>query len=181
VELHSDRRGNNGVEKEKSVKLRFKVVLAKVVVVSLLGCGKPPEAEGPKTPADEPKEQAAEPGAPDVPWEEKSHQQRLEYMGTVVYPKMKEMFQAHDPESYAEFTCATCHGDDMEAVNYEMPNTLIGLPADNPVEDSMGYAPETAKFMVEKVVPTMAELLDHKPFDPATGEGFDCFECHQKD
>jgi hypothetical protein len=35
-------------------------------------------------------------------------------------------------------------------------------------------------FMGKKVVPTIANLLGEEPFDPKTGKGLGCFECHTK-
>lgn len=120
-----------------------------------------------------------EPGAPDVPWPQKTREQRMEYMGLVVYPKMKETFQSFDAKGFAEFKCQTCHGKDMEAVDFKMPNSLYGLSATDPMGAAMEYDEQVAKFMAETVVPTMAELLGTAPYDPATHEGFGCFGCHQ--
>jgi len=47
--------------------------------------------------------------------------------------------------------------------------------------DAHDADPERARiaaFMTEKVTPQMAELLGVKSFDPRTGQGFSCFNCH---
>lgn len=152
-----------------------------VAIALTLSCAKQPQTAGAEAPSGEAAGEEKPSGASDVPWEQKNHQQRLEYMGLVVYPKMKELFQAYDPEYFGEFKCQTCHGEDMEAVDYEMPNSLIALSAENTIEEAMSYDPETSKFMAEKVVPKMAELLGEDPVDPQEGSGFGCFACHQKE
>lgn len=152
----------------------------------LSGCdkGSTPESTDPETTPDEGGETAAaepkkeEPGAPDVPWAEKTYKQRMTWMGVEVYPKMKELFQGYDPEYYASFSCETCHGDDAKDVKYAMPNAITPLAVDNPVEDGMGIDEKQTQFMMEQVVPTMAELLDTTPYDPEAQSGFGCLGCH---
>ncbi len=150
----------------------------------------PLSATGCKTPAAEPaaspeegqqQAQAAEPGAPNTPWDQKTKQQRQEFMGIYVFPKMKQVFQGKNAETYAEFKCQTCHGDDMEAVGFKMPNDLYPLPTENTIEAAKEYDAETTQFMMEQVVPTMVDVLGVKPYDPSTGEGFGCFSCHPKE
>jgi hypothetical protein len=98
-------------------------------------------------------------GAPDVPWKQKTHEERRAYMAAYVVPKMRRVFQEHDAKQYANFGCDTCHAKDMELVDYRMPNGLYGLPADDPVAEAKDLDEDTADFMVTKVVPAMAELL----------------------
>lgn len=125
-----------------------------------------PEAAGPS----EPVAAEEEPGSADVPWEEKDHQQRMEHMGLVVYPAMKEVFQGNDGERFAEFKCQTCHGDDAKEVNYHMPNAVVPLSKDDPIAAGNDMDPEMTKFMMETVVPTMTENM--------AGEQINCFSCH---
>jgi len=123
-----------------------------------------------------------EPGAPDVPWSEKTFKQRKEFMGIVFLKEMKTSFKAHDEASFAGFKCQTCHGDDMKETNFEMPtDSLLPLDAEKPVEAAMEFDEEITKFMVEEVVPKSAELLDMEPYNPETGQGFGCFGCHPKE
>ena len=53
---------------------------------------------------------------PGVPWQSLTDAERFVRMQTQVMPRMKTMFQAFDPDAYADFSCKTCHG----AIN-EMP------------------------------------------------------------
>ena len=113
---------------------------------------------------------ATEPGAPGVAWADKNRQQRMETMGLVVFPSMKEAFQAHDAERYADFKCQTCHGDDAKDVDYKMPNAVTPLSKDDPVGDGNGIDEEMTKFMMESVVPKMKEHLE--------GAEVNCHSCH---
>jgi hypothetical protein len=92
---------------------------------------------------------------------------------------MGKTFQGFDAEHYAEFGCVTCHGPGAKDGNFEMPSpALPKLPEDpTPVFQEK---PEVSKFMSEQVVPQMAKLLGEEPFNPETGKGFGCFDCHQK-
>lgn len=120
---------------------------------------------------------AAEPGGPGVPWSKKTRDQRAEFMGLVVYPRMRAVFREHDPTAFAQFRCQTCHGEDMEKLDFHMPNSLYALPAADPVKAATDYDEKTARFMVEKVVPAMKELFAKD--DPALAEKFGCLGCHQ--
>jgi len=101
-------------------------------------------------------------------WADMDREQRLEFMGVEVMPKMKTMFQEFDAESYAEFKCQTCHGEDMEQVDYKMPNGLFALPKDDPVAAGKDYDEKVTDFML-KVSPAMKELL---------GTQVTCNTCH---
>jgi mono/diheme cytochrome c family protein len=96
----------------------------------------------------------------------------MEHMGLVVYPAMKEAFQGYDGERFAEFKCQTCHGDDAKEVNYEMPNAVTPLPADDPIAGGNDMDPEMTKFMMESVLPAMNENM--------AGEEIKCLSCHIK-
>jgi cytochrome c553 len=110
--------------------------------------------------------------------------QRLEFMKTTVLPAAKVKFQTFDAKRYATFDCITCHGPGAEDGSFEMPNPKIkALPATE--EAYMAWVAKDAdaarytKFMSEEIVPMMAQLLDEKPFDPATHSGtFSCPACH---
>ena len=145
----------------------FKVLgpAAAAVAVALAGCSdaKSPEG-GPNI------------GAPEVPWRNKTHEQRQAYMAARVQPTMKRLFQSFNGKTYADFGCETCHGHDMDVVDFKMPNSLYALPEKDPVAEGMSVDEDTAKFMVEKVVPTFAKLLHEQP-----QKGVTCFTCHQKE
>jgi len=142
------------------------------LVLPLVACDKTsePESTAPETVDAAGASGTGEPGSPDVPWEEKNHQQRMEFMGLVVYPSMKEAFAGFDGARFAEFKCQTCHGDDAKEVNYHMPNAVTPLSKSDPVGDGNGIDPAITKFMLETVVPTMQEHLK--------GDEVDCHSCH---
>jgi hypothetical protein len=119
--------------------------------------------------------------APEEPvtWKDMDLDARKMHMGTVVYPKMKEAFQAHDAEVFADFKCQTCHGDDMEAVNFEMPQ-LTPLPVEGTWDAAVAMDEKTAQFMGSVVMPQMGEMLSMEVKDDGSGE-MNCFSCHLKD
>lgn len=116
---------------------------------------------------------ACGPSTPSSPtWDTMTRQQRLEWMGTDVFPKMKALFQEHDPERYKNFSCETCHGQGYQSVDYKMPHTIFPMDKKNPTtdKDSDPKLAAAAKFMNEKVLPEMRKLLN-KP-------SVYCFDCH---
>jgi hypothetical protein len=148
------------------------VLISLLLGSAAIACGgQPAEAKSPAPSNDEP-------GAPNVPWAQKTRAQRQDYMGLVVFPTMKNVFQKFDPKGFADFKCQTCHGDNMKEVDFKMPNSLYALPAHDTWQAALDYDADTAKFMGEQVLPKMTELLDQKPFDPQTGKGFRCLNCH---
>jgi hypothetical protein len=120
------------------------------------------------------------PGAPDVKWADKTFQQRKEWMGIEVLPKMKASFKGYDEAQFKGFGCDTCHGADGKEKSYAMPSdSIYPLNKADPVGKAMEYDEKVTKFMMDKVVPEMAALLDAEPFDPKTGKGaVGCFTCH---
>ena len=154
------------------------VVLA--ILLPLTGCGK---SAPPARPT------GSEPGglgAPRIPWKDKTREQRIEYMGLFVLDRMHTLFAEWKPDEYAgenKFRCQNCHGEDFDKppVDFHMPRVSFPLMPNDPIGGAMKYDPAATTFMVEKVVPTMAELLNEEPYDPATGKGtFGCFRCHPK-
>lgn len=121
-----------------------------------------------------------EPGAPGVAWKDKTFEQRKEFMGVEVFPKMKAMFKEYDAGEFGSFKCDTCHGPDGKEKKFAMPtDSIYPLPADNPVKAAMDYDEKVTKFMIDKVMPDMAQLLGEESGDPATGLGeFGCLACH---
>jgi hypothetical protein len=115
---------------------------------------------------------ASKPGAPETPWGKKTHSERMEFMGLYFFPKMRAVFQAHDARAYAQFRCQTCHGEDMEAVDYRMPNGLYGLPSQDPVGAAQAYDAATTAFMVSDVAKSAVELLGEGGTDA-------CHLCHR--
>jgi hypothetical protein len=103
----------------------------------------------------------------------------MEFMGLVVYPKMKALFQAQDPKAYARFRCQTCHGEDMEAVDFRMPSSLSALPESDPIAAARARDENTTEFMVDKVEPVMKTLLGENDADTAGRVA--CGSCHPRE
>lgn len=102
-------------------------------------------------------------------------------MKNVVMPRMGELFRSANAQRYADMNCGTCHGSGARSGNFRMPSP--DLPKLDPTDGFAAHqheAPEVTRFMMEQVVPRMAELLGEAPYDPAKGAGFGCFDCHEK-
>lgn len=97
-------------------------------------------------------------------------------MGLLFYPKMKALFRNHDPERATPFRCQSCHGEDMESVNFKMPNRLDGLPADDPIPAALSRDAKTTQFMTDDVEPAVDELLGVEHV-----AGRSCGLCHRAD
>jgi hypothetical protein len=126
-------------------------------------------------------EAAPAPSAPAAPaWKDMTKEQRIEYMKTAVLPKMKPEFIGYNAKRYAEMSCVTCHGEGAKNGSFKMPNAkLPKVPATmDGFKKLMAAKPKAAEFMAKTVVPEMAKLLGQDPFDPATGKGFGCHNCH---
>ena len=113
-------------------------------------------------------------------WKDMTREQRGAFMKQHVLPEMKAAFAAFDAEEFGEMNCATCHGAGAKDKTFTMPNPkLPHLPTDDAGWKALeAKEPAAVKFMRETVVPRMAALLREAPYDPATHEGFGCFECH---
>ena len=112
-----------------------------------------------------------------------SDEERKDFMKKVVLPKVRPAFQKVEPKEFAKMNCATCHGPNARETKFEMPNPkLLKLPSTpagwKKLAEKEG---KMMKFMKEELTPMMAELLHEAPFDPKTGKGFGCFECHTKE
>ncbi|RMG12836.1 MAG: hypothetical protein D6729_16065 [Deltaproteobacteria bacterium] len=114
------------------------------------------------------------------PWEAMTKKEKAAYMKRVVLPRMATLLRSIDPEEFADVKCITCHGADAKEVGFEMPNGLHPLPADETLmEVARRENARLAEAMAKEVVPEMARLLGKAPYDPATGQGFGCFACHE--
>lgn len=136
------------------------------------GAGQPPPDDN--SPVVTPKE---------TPWDQMTPQQQRRYMGKVVVPKFRELFQQFDPKHFEKVNCGTCHGKDPKEKHFKMPNEeLPVLPASEKefMATVMKDKPEMVKFMAEVVTPAMAELMNEKPFNPAAPDpkAFSCHNCH---
>jgi hypothetical protein len=118
---------------------------------------------------------------PPRPWAELEHAEKQAYMVRVVLPRMTAIFQEHDAERYAGFDCATCHGADATARADAMPSPSL-LPlhptGSEGQHETVRRHPEAVRFMFNRVLPAMQQLLGAEPFDATTGEGLTCYACH---
>jgi hypothetical protein len=123
-------------------------------------------------------EPSAPPGASE-PWAAMDRTERVAHMTAVVMPRMKALFQAHDPARYATFTCATCHGAGVADGTYTMPNPALLQLVSKGFRREI-YLPHQAmvRFMWSEVQPTMAELLGVRESRFGRGAGFNCRGCH---
>ena len=113
-----------------------------------------------------------------TPWKDKSREQRMDWMGIAVFPKMRKLFLEQDSEKYQDFACQTCHGKDMELVDFRMPNSLFALSKNDTLAQAKEYDEKTTDFMLGAVVPEMAKLLDMDAFTLENPSGFGCMGCH---
>ena len=113
-----------------------------------------------------------------TPWKNKSREQRMDWMAIAVFPRMRQLFLEQDSEKYADFACQTCHGKDMETVDFEMPNDLFALSKTDTLAQAKEYDEKTTDFMLGAVVPEMAKLLDMKALTLENQTGFGCIGCH---
>jgi len=113
-------------------------------------------------------------------WAHKSHEDRQAFMAAHVEPTMRHLFQKWKPSAYSGFECATCHGKDMDVIDFKMPNALYSLPAENTIAEAKDYDADTTDFMMKEVVPTFAKLLSEKASEPGQ-PGVNCFSCHPKE
>jgi hypothetical protein len=153
-----------------------------LLLVFATACGG--AAPPPETPATEAAPVAEEKvvGPPEVKWADMQPEQKGKFMHAVVVPHMKTLFQEYDGKTFAEFSCATCHGKDAKDKAFKMPNAeIFVLPS-----DEAGFAklaaekPGWMKFMGEKVKPEMAKLLALPEFDPKNPQPgtMGCYNCH---
>jgi hypothetical protein len=120
------------------------------------------------------------PSAGAVPWAKQDRKQRLDTMAKVVMPEMKKLFQSYDATGFASFNCKTCHGEDLQKVDFKMPNSVHPLPTKDTWAAAIKEDEKMANFMKDKVQPTMAKLLGVDLYSPSTPNGFGCFNCHKK-
>lgn len=157
---------------------RFRSIPVAFAVLVVAACGgSQPAAESAPGESAEPAPAAADSGKA---WADMNKGERASYMMQVVQPKMKVLFQEFDAKHFATFNCATCHGEGAKNKSFAMPDAAIPKIPGNMegFEKLKAEKPEMVKFMMETVVPEMAKLVNEPVFDPATGKGFGCGECH---
>lgn len=125
----------------------------------------------------------SEPTATPTAYKDMSFEQREAFMAEVVVPKMRDTFVAFDPK-FENLSCVACHGKGATDGTYSMPTAdILPLPAtEEAFLAKIEQDPEFAKwsqFMLDKVYPQMAEMLDVPLFDPMKQpDGFSCANCH---
>jgi hypothetical protein len=160
--------------------MRAMKLVAFASVIALAACG--PKSSGNTTdPCKDPCKGKPVEGSlteplPPGQWERMDHEARETFMENVVEPTMREKFQAFDPEGFAEFGCATCHGAGAADDSYKMPNPdlpqLHGSLWEDPGDDKAIF-----EFMDQTVEPTMSDLLGIPP-KVRDQPGFSCGSCH---
>jgi hypothetical protein len=151
-------------------------LLAALTLPLLTSCGHAAAAPGAAAPTD-----VAQ--APvHVPWVQMDRGQRIDYMVKTVLPKMKAEFVAFDAKRFGRMDCATCHGDGVADGTFALPNPKLPKLLENDLFAKHQHAtPELTKFMLEKVEPDVATLLEVPGFDPATRKGLSCYNCHPRE
>jgi hypothetical protein len=109
--------------------------------------------------------------------------ERSDFMKKVVLPKVRPAFRNADPKEFAKMNCAPCHGPNARETQFEMPNPKLTKLPSTPAGWKKLAAKEAKMmaFMKDELTPMMAELLHEAPFDPKTGKGFGCLECHTQE
>ena len=160
-----------------------RIVPAVASLLATLACGgsQPPPGTTSNEPTGAKGASAPTAAGPDaIDWEKMSHNERMEHMKQVVLPTMKPEFQRFGPSRYADFACTTCHGPGAQRGEFDMPSdALPKLPPNGDFAKLPADQGPAVEFMLKTVVPKMADALGMTPFDPATGQGFGCYACHQ--
>jgi hypothetical protein len=111
-------------------------------------------------------------------WETLDGPTRAKFMGKVVKPMMKELFQTYDAEEFADFDCETCHGDGVKEGKFDMPNPELPQLSGDMIMKPDADMEAITEFMKTKVRPTMASLLGMPEWSPEAPDGFGCMHCH---
>ena len=148
------------------------------LAAAAMGCAETtPAAPAPATAA------AAQPGAKpagEIAWADMNKDQRIEYMKSVVIPRMKQVFVRFNPDRYSKMNCMTCHGDSATDGSFKMPNPRLPQLPNSPdgFKKLAAEKPAVVDFMKNEVKPRMAALLGMPEWTPETKSGFGCVECH---
>jgi hypothetical protein len=135
-----------------------------------------------ETTASAPAPAAATKPAPtaEVAWPEMNKDQRIDYMKSVVLPRMRQVFSGFNPDRYSKMNCMTCHGDSAADGSFKMPNPKLPKLPTTPdgFKQLAADKPAVMDFMKNEVKPKMAALLGTPEYNPETKSGFGCMECH---
>jgi len=117
-----------------------------------------------------------------IPWVKMNKGQRIDFMVKTVLPKMKAEFQAFDAKRFARMDCSTCHGDGVSDGSFKLPNDkLPKLLEPDLFAKHRKLTPEMTAFMLDKVEPDLAAILEIPTFDPETRKGLSCYNCHTRE
>ncbi len=145
----------------------------------LAACTHDGQAAGPHAPGTESATMAP---AVHVPWVKMNRGQRIDYMVKTVLPKMKADFVAFDAKRFGRMNCITCHGDGVDDGSFALPNAKLPKLLENDMfAKHQKLTPEMTQFMLTKVEPHLAALLEVPEFDPATRKGLSCYNCHTRE
>jgi hypothetical protein len=154
-------------------------LLAGLLAVAAAACAEttpaaPPAASASVAPTARPA------GRPELGWAEMGEQDRIDYMKSVVLPRMKQAFVNFSPDRFSKMNCMTCHGDSAADGSFRMPNPrLPKLPATpDGFKKLAADRPAVMEFMKNEVKPKMAALLGMPEYNPETRNGFGCNACH---
>jgi len=115
---------------------------------------------------------------PDVPFDKLDHEQKVAFMKQKVMPVIKPLFQNHDPKDYADFGCATCHGEQAKQGHFDMPNAK--LPKLN-FNDMSKFKKEDIEWMGKEIEPAMGKILNLPLYSKENPTGFGCLNCHTQE
>ncbi len=150
------------------------VVLACCVALGVIACAE----TTPSTPA--PTTAASATPVKEVAWADMVKEQRIDYMKSVVLPRMKQAFTQFSPDRYSKMNCVTCHGDGAADGSFKMPNPKLPvLPnSSEGFKQLAADKPAVMDFMKNEVKPKMAAMLGMPEWTPETKTGFGCGACH---
>ena len=99
-------------------------LLAVTVAVSAVACAET-TASAPAPATATAATPAAAGAAKEIAWADMNKNQRLEYMKSVVAPRMKQVFVNFSPDRFGKMNCMTCHGDSATEGTFKMPNPKL--------------------------------------------------------
>jgi len=123
---------------------------------------------------------AGKAGPPELGWADMVKDQRIEYMKSIVLPRMKQAFTNFSPDRFSKMNCVTCHGDSATDGSFKMPNPALPKLPSTPdgFKQLAQEKPAVFDFMKNEVKPKMAALLGVPEWNPETKSGFACLDCH---
>ncbi|MCA9686277.1 MAG: hypothetical protein KC457_29180 [Myxococcales bacterium] len=123
-----------------------------------------------------PKGKVQIPEGADKQWSQMDESERMQHMSAVVLPRMRTVFQDHDPKRFADFDCATCHGSGANHGDFTMPNPeLPQLHSAHFYKQERKQHGDMVRLMWQQVEPTMGEALG---VTYSFGGTIDCAACH---